>query len=497
MSYYAETDYPELTSDQSSLIVAFANLLKDLGYDQNPPSVQTILQKTDPIMGWYALPRVYDGFSVEQMSTGDVWPLDRHAIVCQRRLDQKAAGMVEHYSLVSDPHAGTIVDSLDGTIKHASVYGGIVGWASYLYDGEEEAGAESPETATLPENVHVLKENENLWDVARDKNVPAQKLIDMNELDDPAHLPVGTEILLPLTTKKDRPEIEYKVLAKPHYMHVTKPGGTTKWRFGHVRVWADIRQESRHYDEKQNIEIYAVAKVPVEGEIAAYYMDRHDLGSKFDETGRPSFTRGFNWQHLGEGKAPEVKTPDLAAEAIAAAMLEDDRLALPEHLASSPAPAIEAPMTPQPEEPTVDTPQDAVAIPGELAEDYKDTFKYINVEESPERFRLLETIDIREMDGARPPLQGKRSGDIFLARGWFMHQGTPYYRLDTRHWYAIPTQYAQNIEDEEFNDVDVDLPTKIAHGLTLTKEEQRLATIARGVARYNKLRNLTSLLRRK
>ena len=111
-------------------------------------------------------------------------------------------------------------------------------------------------------------------------------------------------------------------------------------------------------------------------------------------------------------------------------------------------------------------------------------------------YRLLEDMDIRELDGQSLPVR-KKADSVGKIIGWFTHEGTPYYRVATRYWFAIPTHKAYSIEDEVFNDMPTDLATRVATGGYLSPSERRLAAIARTVARVNKLKTISGRLRRK
>ena len=328
--------------------------------------------------------------------------------------------------------------------------------------------------------------DETVYDIARKFKLSPTKLMDHNDIADAKTVRPGQWLYVPKHTNKERQHIEYKVLkdkdgkVKPRLMHVTLPGGTTKFTFGNVRKWGDIRKDNKPFPDGYNTEIVAIARVPVEGMTAAYYMDKHDLGD-YEKNGRVAYTRGFNWQHLADGHInPPV--PTATHEQVAAdAMLEDDR---PKVIQAADIPAtaiVEAVAQPKPvviEAVAEEPPEAPVAS-------YKDTFRYLNVEESPERFKLLQDLDIRDMDGEQPSIRRKADSSVMIS-GWFTHEGTPYYRVATRHWYAIPAQFAYSVEDEPFNGIQLSLQDKLAYGATLTPEERRMVLIAKTAARYRK-----------
>lgn len=339
-----------------------------------------------------------------------------------------------------------------------------------------------------PGRRYQLKNGENLYDVALKFKCDPAALMSHNEITDYKTVLPGDWLYLPTPEAKPRLDIEYRILEAPRAMHVAHIGGTTKFSFGGVKTWADIKMCHKHYTEQHNVDIYAIAKVPVEDTVAAYYMDKHDLGN-YEATGRPAYTRGFNWQHLAEGHVTVEKPVTKVQQIVADAMAEDDRPALPEKHELPTKPVEEPVVTPEPEEVHV-------APLEQQLDDYKQSFKYLNIEESPERFRLLEAMDIRDMDGISPPIHRKADSPV-LVSGWFVHNGTPYYRVATRHWYGIPTQAAYSIEDEPFNGFSASLPERIAMGGTLSREERRMVLFAKTAAKYNRIKTVSALLRRK
>ncbi len=353
-------------------------------------------------------------------------------------------------------------------------------------DDELDLAPERPGTR------YQLGPDENIWTLATKHKLSATKLIDHNEITNPNSIKAGMWVYIPKPEPKERQRVEYKELKSPRQMHVTVDGGTTKWTFGMVRKQSDIKKDVKHYNENHNVEIHGIAQVPVDGVTLAFYMDKHDFGS-FSTSERVNYTRGFNWQHLKDGyikTKKEVKLDTIVADA----MREDDRpKATP---AIAPVTVPEAPEAPVVIE-VVETPPEPIE-PTVLVEEvapmdmYKDTFRYLNFEESPERYKMLESMDVRELDGAKEPIYCKEGSSVMVS-GWFTYQGTPYYRVATRYWYAIPTQFAYSVENEPFN-FGVDLPTRVAYGGQLTKEERRIKLLAQTVAKYNKAGQLTRKL---
>ena len=353
-----------------------------------------------------------------------------------------------------------------------------------------------------PGDRHKVVHGETVFSIATAHKLSPTALMDHNEIKDPKLVTVGSWLYIPRRLVKERQPIEYRLLEDedgkptPRPMHVSREGGTTKLTFGNVKKWSDLKPDPKQYHEGQNVDIYAIAKVPVEDEVAAYYMDKHDLG-KYKETGRVAYTRGFNWQHLLDGHYVEPVPALLASEISADAMMEDDRAIIPERFEETPEEVIE-PL----EEVVAAEPDEPLISPLERElDDYKTSFKYFNRNEAPELYRLLQDYEIRELDGASMTLQ-KKEGDKFMASGWFTHNNTPYYRLATRFWYAIPVHMAQYIEDDDFNEViemngSLTLEEKIHAGKELTPAERRLVYFAKAVGKINRLKTLSAMLRHK
>lgn len=343
--------------------------------------------------------------------------------------------------------------------------------------------------------------DETLYDVARKFKLSPTVLMNHNEITDPKKVRPGSWLYIPKREKKERLAIEYRVLAEPRPMHVNHPAYTTKYVFGNVRKWGDIKADKDKYKDGQNVDIYAVAKVPVEGTIAAYYMDKHDFGQFLTNGGRPAYTRGFNWQHLAEGHiAPASKkvTPEMVT---AIADEFDDRPEpTPEVIEVEPETVPESPT--QPLIPEVEEVPEPTVSPIERELDaWKSSFQYLNLEESPELYQILQDMDIREFDGQSEPIH-KEEGKTVKVIGWFTHQGTPYYRVATRYWFGIPTHMAYSIEDDVFNEgLPKTTAERVLSGGYLSDSERRLAWIAKNstkpAAAAGKIRSTIAKIRRK
>lgn len=466
MTWYSEQDNQELPIENRSLVIAFANLLQRYDYEMPPTRVNNLLTIDDPTMDFWSLPRVCDGFQLAEFAEGESWPATNVAIVKQRRLDESQAGMVDHYSLVADQRAKSIIDSLDGKIKNANEYGQILSWASYTYDKPEDEEEEAQ--TDKDENIHVLAEGENLWDVSRSYNVPIAALIAENDIEDPVHLPVGTELYIPDTTprKDNGPAIHYELFDLPRPMHVIRTGGAKKWSFGGVTKWADLYSTGRLYPYGMNVDIVAVAHVPIGSEKAAYYLDSVSLGD-YRTTGLPRYTSGFNWQHLGEGHVvggtPPV--PEATIEQVVAdAMQEEDR---PDLI------------------PEAEATDELIITTANHVPSWKDTFKYLNAEKKSETFMFNEPLVVNEVEGKLSPKSVGKFDEVRII-GTFEKEGVLYGRAAVRNfWYGVPMDKLTN-EDSLYN-TDMDLPTRIAMRGQLSSKEKRLVILSKAVSRYTNM----------
>jgi LysM repeat protein len=406
MSWFNEQAQSDLPTDDRSFVIATANLLQRFEFDLPPRVVRNMLITVDATPDFWTVQKAFEEFALDQFAEGESWPSTNVAIVRQRRLDVATAGMVDHYSLVADQRAHSIIDSLDGKIKNASEYGSIISWASFTYLSQEVETVPEQEAST--ENIHILEQGENLWDIGRQYNVPVNALIAENEIEDPRHVSVGTEIYIPerIIKKDDSKDIHYELLNPARPMHVAKDGGTKKWSFGGVEKWTDLFSTGRNYPDGHNLMILAVAHVPIEGQTAAYYLDSVSLGD-YVTTGLPRYTTGFNWQHLVEGHTPHgtPAVPEATVEQVVAdAMKEEDRPELVPEIVEPEVPVRTAPIS------------------------YKDTFKFLNDDKTPVEYIFKEAVLVTEMDNLYKPKQAGKYDGINII-GTFTKDGIDYARV--------------------------------------------------------------------
>lgn len=486
---YKQVTYNEIPADYRSLVVSFSNLLEKVGsqHPSDPVQLYELLTSDDDMLDWWSLAEYVQDLDIKHVEPEEnMWPESSVAIVKFKRLDEAAAGYIDHYCLVADHRVHAILDPLDGQIKLASVYGAPCGYAEYVtiqpdleLDKEEarilaEAGNNQPGT-------YILQNGENLWDAARKLNLNVEDLIKLNEIEDPRKVKAGSRIRLPIVEVKEKKIVRYEVLDSPVPMHVSKSGGARKFSFGYADKWDDIQPTGRTHKENSNHNIVAIAHVELENEntTAAYYMDRVDLGN-FTITGVPQFTTGFNHSHLSEGHvvpaivtAPKLEAIEAIdqAEIAAAAMAEDERVATLE---------IELPVTPELE-----------PVPQPMVPDYRETLIALKPDASPMTFMSDDNITVHEAERRRParPL---RKGQFINISYTFEKDGV-LYGLPTgteknQFWYCIPMDSLTS-EDKlfDFNN-DSPLSERIAMRQELTIQEQGVVLLSKFLSQGTRLR---------
>ncbi len=484
--YYNQQSYESIPVEDRSLSVAFTNLLHRITDGAiSPDLLYRDLSPADmAVLDWWSIVGKPKGVELDEMSDGEGWPTTNHAIVRQRRIDEEAAGMVDHYSLVADQRAQSIVDSLDGTIKAASVYGPILGWASYSYKAPE--APESVPEAEVEEDtgIHVMKPGENIWDVARSYNVPAANLIAENEIEDPRHVEVGTELFIPdlSTRRKESESIRYELLYPTRQMHVAREEGAKKWSFGGVKKWEDLYSTGRLYPNGTNLTIVAIAHVPIGEDTAAYYLDSVSLGD-FDTTGLPRYTSGFNWQHLADGHVSvelEVTPMDPLVAEIEAEL--DEQLGQPTEVVVT---QIVSDAMAEEDRPEVMAEEDETLVIRPAPLTYKSSFRFLNDAKKPVEYMFNEPLIIHEVDGRLAPKQVGRY-DLVRLIGTFEKDGILWGRAAVRgYWYGIPMDKVS--PEEEVYNTDVDLPTRIAMRGQLSPAERRMVWMAKTAAHYRRI----------
>lgn len=402
---------------------------------------EELIQDQTPVLNGYR-------YVLDEIGEYGTWPRTNNALV---RFDyrsteepyievegQKQSNILSVYCQVADWTDKQIVDPADGKSKGAGHYGTPVSWVSYEVEPTELKKNKDKNIFS-----HTLVEGETIWDVARQYHTTAEKLIAVNDIEDPYKLPTGTVLLLPKTTKQKKRTIRYEVLKQPRQMHIIRKGGAKKWSYGNAEHWADIQESGPTYSENTNVEVLAVAHVPVGEDTAAFFLDSLSFGA-YAETGRVAWETGFNWKHLADGYVQRV------IREVAKRPLNE----------------------PKP------TPTPKVTI----KPSYKASFQPLNDERKPVQYFAKENIMVKEHDGRRPdrPMyenQGVRLFGTFVKDG--VLYGRPVGSVDNGYWFGIPMESLVN--EEELYSTTLDLPTRVAIHGPLSMQERALIVIARTI----------------
>lgn len=491
---YNQEKFTDIPADYRSLVVSFANLLEkmDSEHPSDPAALYNLLTSDDDMLDWWSLAEYVQDLDIQHVEPdAGIWPDTSLSIVRFKRLDEAAAGFIDHYCLVADHRAHAILDPLDGKIKLASTYGAPCGWASYMkimpdpkLDKEEarilaEAGNNQPGT-------YIIRQGENLWDAARKLSISAEELIKLNNIEDPRKVKPGHRIRLPIAEVQEKKVIRYELLESPEPMHVSKPGGTRKFSFGYADKWDDIHATGRTHKENSNVNIVAIAHVELKDEntTAAYYMDRVDLGN-YKISGFPQFTTGFNHSHLSKGHvvpnavtAPKLEAIEAIdqAEVAAAAMAEDDRPVKIEVKAVDVAVVPEKPTDP---------------LPQPMIHNYRSTLIALKPDASAMTFMSEENLMVHEIERRRAPKPLRRGQ--FINISYTFEKDGVLYGLPTgteknEFWYAIPMDGLTS-EDALFDfNAQLPLSERIAMRQELTIQEQGVQLLSKFLSQGTRLR---------
>ncbi len=480
---YAEIDYPQIPTDSRSIVVTFSNLLLRFDIPYEPVALYELLTRDDPIIDWWSLAEYIEGVEIFEVNQESGWPTSTDAIVRFNRIDESAAGVVDHYCLVADANLHSIIDSIDGVIKSGSNYEEPVGWASYIsepdYHIEDDELVSSNVAPAGPDRTYtVLKGGESLWQIARKLKIDATELIEHNDITTPTHLSAGTVLHLPIVREiKEAKVITYELLDSVTPMHVSKPGGTRKQGFGNIKRWTDVESTGPIYAENQNVTIVAIAHVPIaegDGEVeAAYYMDSIALG-EYEDTGKVAYTIGFNHSHLSPGRVEEVKVSKPVEESKIAETIQKAAEAL-----AAPIP----PPAPPPEPPLVDP----------YPNKWKSTF--VPFPNGPVTYLYKEDMVVHDIDQRRQSKQKYKLHDVDIA-GTFVGPddvvyGRPVGAVQPGYWYGVPMD-ALDLERPVYN---TDIPLAERKAMKQNKMAPQLTAMenywyipfSQAVAHYTKL----------
>jgi hypothetical protein len=464
MSWYTQNNYQQINADYRSLTIAYANLLKKLNKELSPPELFVMLTEKDPVLDWWSIVDYMDLLNISEVSEEEgSWPPVDLAVIKFRRTDQAAAGPVDHYCLINDHSNGTIVDSLDGEIKHASVYGAVMGWASYTVAEEDqwqELEAQALAVAKpRPGSMYtVLKGGETCWNIALKLNVPnmnGEDIAHHNEIENPSlKVAEGTKLHLPIAIpERDTKQIiNIELYSKPREMHVSLADGTRKQSFGIHKKWSDILPTGPTYAENTNLKILGVAKVPIEEEgiEAAYFLDTISLGN-YANSGLLAQTTGFNHSHLKDGYVekviikPQEDTPDPDPE---------------------PAPVEQQQLLPEPLEITTSQ--------------YKKTTP-LNPQRIPEQYTNPKAIIVEDVLDGRLKPRIFEPWTVFEIYGTFAYKGVLYGRhvqsVESGNWLGIPMdEIVSERELHKTNDISLIDKKNMGNSLTLKQRYLWLPT---------------------
>lgn len=481
MSWYSQQQGP-LDTEHDSLVVAFANLLQRFDIQIDPANLLNMLTPDDPMVDWWSVAEYVDNIDMGEVDQNGGWPPHNNAIVRLRRIDEKQAGVVDHYCLVADQRVGSIIDSLDGKIKAAGVYGQPSGWASYvLYEDEEPEEIEEVEQPKPGTTYKVLRGGESVWDIARKLKVDGMSgkdLADHNSVDPHQKVPEGTVLHLPIALPEKEPEkqVEFEFMDEPMLMHVAKPGGTTKFAFGHVKKWTDIKPASKKYQQNTNVEVVATALVPIheDGSTAKYYMEATDIDP---ETEKVRWMTGFNHSHLVEGAVEAVKPapkPELSNQLSIVEKALEEAQKEPEQL---PEPEIDLAMQRNPDD------------------QWKTSIMPLYTDKRAVSYIFNEDVEVHELAGVRGPktIKAERGAQICCT---IWKDGVEY-ALPTLHettglLFGIPMDKLR-LEDDDFDFVSIKAEAKaerIGAGHLTQIEQYWYVPLARVSAKYTKLKTM-------
>ena len=461
MSWYASLENPEILAIDSSIakvendsfITAFSNLMTRYDVDINPQELSQAFQEINlTSLTWSAITNYDSNVTLGNVGLPQVWPKTENAIVRLKAVNPSTGEIIDHYCLIADPETNTIIDSFDGEVKQPEVYGPPLAYATYNHALlDDVASNEDPVSDIFNKpprkgSTYTMMLHDNIWEVALRLNLSGTELIEHNDIEDPSNIPVGTVLHLPYNIVYiERPSIRYELYDEPKQMHVAKPEGIKRWSFGNVSSWKDLHGTG-FYSYGTNIDVVAIAKVPIGEETAAYYMDSRALG-QYSVTGKVDATTGFNWTDLDMGYMEKQQ--------------------------------ITKPTPPPPPEPIVE-PVKTVPVKEVYAPNlWKSTYKAFS---KPAIYVSNRTILVHELDGRRPDRMFMINKQVLIS-GVFMHEGTAYGRphgsAKNGYWFGIPM--SDLISENELYNTELDLPTRA------TMKNGQLTIQERGVVALSQL----------
>lgn len=304
------------------------------------------------------------------------------------------------------------------------------------------------------ERVYEWVKYDNIWEVAHRLGLDAKQLMEHNGIDSPENLQPGDKLHLYADRKLSKdPVVRYELLPAPLPMHVSVVSGTHKFLFGNIKRWEDLSHTGPLVKFNTNVDIVAIAHVPIGTEVATYFMEASALGD-YAATGRVEVPRGFNHTHLTTGHIDTTKAPaPVLVEALPAAI----------NILTEP----EAPLPDFAEEEDED---DSLYGPNTWKSTYE-PFPTSLV------YRYKRNTEVFDLDGLRgPKLWPKGREELIAGRFWKADQEGhvhEYYRpYGVKYWFGINPEALELISlplDPDFSD---DLPADLVADTDLTFEER-------------------------
>lgn len=473
MSRYGALNYQDFpiidpaysSIENASFVTALSNLLQNFGKYIDPLSLAKEFQSKNINALNLSVISTYDPEIVTaKIGVPETWPSEPNTIVKFQCVSPANGSIIAHFCLINNPEDNTFIDSFDGEVKGETVYGRPLTWLAYK---KVESTAPTPikevpqkkprfkfslgKSNPNPDRLYTMLEGDNIWDLARRFKTPVEELLEHNDIsiEEAGNLPVGTVLhltkRLPQSIKPK--EIEYEVFDQPKQMHVSREGGAKKWSFGNVSDWKDMHSTG-FYAYGTNLEIVAVARVPIGDEIYAYYLDSRSLG-EYIQTKRVAYTVGFNWRDLEEGVYVKPEEPVV--------------------------------------KPTQDSEEDTYIAEAQKPEDeaapnkYKATFQGFD---EPKAYVAKKNILVHELDGRRPDRILQNNRRVIISGIFTKHDivyGRPRSSKENGYWFAIPMD--DLISEDELYNTNIPLVERAA----MPAGRRNLSLEERGVVALSKI----------
>lgn len=440
---------------QDSLSVAYGQLLEKFGMKNKGI-------KIDADASWTAISEKYPQLQVLEVGFYGTWPTSNDSIIQFQyqppdapyiQVDgENKANIVNLFCLCGDYQDRTIIDPLDGQVKAPGIYGVPFSWARFGTSAQTSAEPPDDEPPGKPGSRYTLLKGETLWSVAKKLGLKSKELIEHNGVDDPNTIQEGFTLHLPFARPPEQePLIEYEILDKPRPMHISFEGGTKKFSFSNTKDWRDVKTTGPTYPENANVDIVAIARVPIQNEVGTFYMDNTALGN-YSETGRVQFTIGFNHTHLADGY---VEKPKPVVKPVVKAALQKSK--------DQPEPGVA----------TLPTTELDMSEPDPDVDPNIWKTTYVSLDK-PHKYVSNEAMWIHDLDGKRPDRELFKNQDVFVA-GTFIKDdvlyGRPTGAVKNALWYGVPM--SNLIDEDELYNTEVSLAerTVMSHGrLSLTEQ---------------------------